>query len=123
MQTTMINKEIIAAKRKYRMDKILAIIGDDKSKFMETAIWLDSTAPATTNRKMLADVGFSLQTVTETNWRDWLNGLSEIGVKVIEYEELSDSEIVFNLNHILDEQLPECWGGEDMQEYISFGSD
>ena len=123
MQTTMINKELIEAKRKYRMDKIMSIIGDDTDKFLETSIWLDSTAPYTTNRKMLADVGFGLTEITETNWRDWIDGLAEIGVKVIEYEGLSDSDMVFNLKNVVDEPVPECWGGKDMQEYVSFKED
>lgn len=121
MQTTMINKELIERKRQNRLDKINHLIGDCKDKFIETSVWLDKNAKPTTNAKMLAEVGFGLTAVTETNWRDWVNGLGEIGVRIIDYRGLSDSEMVERLNQVISEQIPECWGGPDMQEYVSFG--
>ena len=121
MQTTMINKELIERKRQNRLDKINHLIGTSKEKFIEMSVWLDQNAKPTTNAKMLAEVGFGLTTVTETNWRDWVNGLGEIGVRVIDYKGLSDSEMSKRINVVISEQIPECWGGPDMQEYVSFG--
>lgn len=121
MQTTMINKELIERKRQNRLDKINHLIGNNKEKFIETSVWLDQNAKPTTNAKMLAEVGFGLTTVTETNWRDWVNGLGEIGVRVVDYKGLSNSEMAERLSKVISEQIPECWGGLDMQEYVSFG--
>lgn len=121
MQTTMVNKELIERKRQNRLDKINHIIGDCKEKFIETSVWLDQNAKPTTNAKMLAEVGFGLTTITETNWRDWVDGLGEIGVRIIDYKGLTDKQMAERLNQVISEQIPECWGGPDMQEYVSFG--
>lgn len=117
----MVNKELIERKRQNRLDKINQLIGNNKDKFIEMSVWLDRNAKATTNGKMLAEVGFGLTNVTETNWRDWLTALGEIGVKVIDYKGLSDAEMAKRLTQVISEQVPECWGGPDMQEYVSFG--
>jgi len=121
MQTTMVNKELVERKRQNRLDKINHLIGDNKDKFIETSVWLDQNGKLTTNAKMLAEVGFGLTTVSETNWRDWVDGLVEIGVRIIDYKGLSDSEMAERLNEVISEEIPECWGGPDMQEYVSFG--
>jgi hypothetical protein len=117
----MVNKELIERKRQNRLDKINHLIGDCKERFIEMSVWLDQNAKPTTNAKMLAEVGFGLTIITKTNWRDWVDGLGEIGVRVIDYKGLSDSEMVERLSKVISEQIPECWGGPDMQEYVSFG--
>lgn len=115
----MINKDLISLKRKQRFDKIMTLCAGDESKFTQYSIWLDSNAPFTTNRLMLAEVGFVLGEVTKTNWRDWIAALGEIGVKVIEYEHLDDSTMSDILDQMINEKIPECWGGEYVQEYVT----
>ena len=107
---------------KFRQNRILRINKRQKAKNLSqedrplAAMWVDKNSRRTTNREMLKKVGYTVTDITNDNFDDVVNALKCIGVTiVIKCHRLN---AVITLAKILDEFVPECWGGPDMQEFV-----
>lgn len=113
----MINTEYISKKIVERKNKIATYAEKNNMPDFVAAMYVDQNAPLTTNRKMFAQAGFNLDTVTTDNYQDVINAFDAINVTIV--TDGSDPERIARvLNTIIDEEVPECWGGPDMREYI-----
>ena len=113
----MINTDFISKKIAERKNRIDTYAEKNKMEHYVAAMYVDGNAPLTTNRKMFAQAGFNLESVTTDNYQDVLNAFDAINVTIV--TDGSDPErIAHVLNTIIDEEVPECWGGPDMREYI-----
>lgn len=115
----MINPILVEQKRKQRADKIETYAATKKLDRLQAAMFIDLNGPTTTNKKMLHQVGCMVEEVTEDNFQEIVFNLSLIGVSVI-FDETRDSpqHLCRSLNKIINEEITECWGGPDMQEYV-----
>lgn len=116
-----INYELIKDKMNQRKAKIEQFATAKNISPVEASIYIDWNAPSTTNRNMLAEVGFVVNDVTEDNFSDVIDALKAINVFVINYENKSTNVICNSLNAAINEDIPECWGGPDLQEFIDLG--
>jgi hypothetical protein len=112
------NIEFIQGKRNLRANKIAKYAETKKISKMEAAIFIDFNAPKTTNRKMLNQAGYSIKQVKATNCFKVIDALKMIGVNVIGYEELDKKTLGRILTKVINEEVNECWGGPDMQEFV-----
>lgn len=112
------NYNFIEQKRNERIEKIRKYCEEYDLDFgcIEACIAVDNAGPITTNRKMLEEAGFTLKEVTDSNWRDWAAALEDIGIRFVNLRE--DKNYAKVINEILNEQITECWGGPDMQEFV-----
>jgi len=113
-----INIEFIQGKRNLRANKIAKYAETKKISKMEAAIFIDFNAPKTTNRKMLNQAGYSIKQVTATNCFKVIDALKMIGVNVIGYEDMDKKTLGRVLTNVINEEVNECWGGPDMQEFV-----
>lgn len=116
MQNT-INTTKLASFRKLRLDKIDELTKTQKFSCELPAMFVDQNAPHTTNRIMLNKVDYVVNEITEDNFDDVINALAVIGV-VVSYTLTPRYEAIKILSDIIDESIPECWGGEDVKEYV-----
>lgn len=112
-----INFKTIMDKMKQRQDKIQTYVNANKVPAYVAAVYVDMNAPLTTNKKMLANVGFNVDTVTIDNYKDVIVALEMINVTVMD-NSLPEDQVVSSLNNVLNDEINECWGGNDMREYI-----
>lgn len=82
------------------------------------AMYIDERAPLTTNKAMLKEIGLSIDVVTEENVSQVLMGLEAINIKVIGTETVTKQKLAQIMNDVINDEVPECWGGPDMQEFI-----
>lgn len=112
-----VDLNIVKEKVKQRQNRIETYAVSNKVEKVVAAIYVDQNSPITTNRMMLAEVGYPVKQVHLDNYRDVIYALKDINVIVIS-DGLSEETIVSKLNDVIDEPVNECWGGPDMQEYI-----
>lgn len=114
-----ININKIEVFRNRRRDKIETYANSAKVSKWEAAIYIDQNAPMTTNQKMLAAVDYHVDTVTPENCYDVIEALSNIGVIVLHDQCNGDTKHIAKvLNSVITEEVTECWGGSDMQEFV-----
>jgi homoserine dehydrogenase len=118
----MVDENIIAEKVKHRKAKIETYAASAKVPSFIAALFVDDNAPITTNKKMLAEAGYEIDNVTEDNFRDVIYALERIGVIVLTNNN-TDNRIASVLNTIINEEVPECWGGPDLKEYIDISEE
>ena len=111
-----INTTKLASFRKLRLDKINEITKTNQFSAELPAMFVDQNAPHTTNRIMLNKVDYVVNEITEDNFDDVILALNAIGV-VVSYTTTRTKAITL-LSEIIDESIPECWGGEDVKEYV-----
>lgn len=115
--------EAIKAKRDLRMRKIADYADAKGIPEIQAAMFIDMNSPPTTNKKMLNSVGFYLAEVTEDNVYDVIEALQFIGVNVVNYSKYSNpGQLADLIEIVITEEIPECWGGDDMQEIIELTS-
>jgi hypothetical protein len=114
----MINETILQEKRNNRVRKINDYAAAKKIPTVQAAIFIDFNAPKTTNLKMLNEVGYNLTEVTEDNCMEVIAALDAIGIVVLGYEEINSDRLVTVMNTVINEEVNECWGGPDMQEFV-----
>lgn len=122
MVVTMVNTDIVKQKIKDRQNRIDTYAETNKVPKLSAAIFVDQNAPYTTNQNMLREVGFNVDQVTEDNYLEVLEALRAIGVIVCTNDN-KPSKIARVLNTIITEEIPECWGGPDVQEFIDISCD
>lgn len=110
--------EAVQAKRDLRKRKIAAYADEKRISTMEAAIFIDFNGPITTNKKMLNSVGFIFDEVNDDNVYDIIEALEVIGVIVVGHKSFSKSELARRMEDVINEEVNECWGGPDMQEYV-----
>lgn len=113
-----VDKNIVAEKVKQRQNRIDTYASTNKMPSCMAAIYIDGNAPLSTNKKMLAEAGYSITEVTLDNFRDVLHALQDINVTVIFDKKMEEELIVSKLNCVINEPVNECWGGPDMQEFV-----
>jgi len=123
MVVTMVNEEMIAQKRAQRLNKIEEIAKARNISSVEAAMFVDLNGSNTTNLKMLNEVGYDITVVTEDNYEDVIKALEKIGVCVINVPKLNTAKTVKILNTVINEEITECWGGPDMQEFVDLYGD
>ena len=87
------------------------------------AMYIDERAPLTTNKAMLKQIGLDIDVVTEENVSQVIVGLEAINIKLIGIESVNKPRLARVVNNIINEEVPECWGGPDMQEFIDITPD
>ena len=87
------------------------------------AMYIDERAPLTTNKAMLKQIGLDIDVVTEENVSQVIIGLEAINIKLIGIESVNKPRLARVVNNIINEEVPECWGGPDMQEFIDITPD
>jgi hypothetical protein len=118
-----VDPNIVNEKMKQRQDKINTLVTTGKVDRSYAAVYVDEHAPRTTNKKMLHDAGWTdLDAVTKDNFRDVIYALKQINVNVI-CDGCSPDRIVSALNNIINDEITECWGGPDMQEFVEITPD
>ena len=110
--------EAVQAKRDLRKRKIAAYADEKRISTMEAAIFIDMNSPITTNKKMLHSVGFLFNEVNDDNVHDIIEALEVIGVVVVGHKSFSKEELAKRITAVINEEINECWGGSDMQEYV-----
>jgi hypothetical protein len=110
--------KFVEGKRNLRVNKIAKYAETKKISKMEAAIFIDFNSPKTTNLKMLNQAGYSLKRVTAANCLKVIDVLKVIGVNVVGYENLDKKTLGRILNNVVNEEINECWGGPDMQEFV-----
>ena len=118
----MLNKNKIEEKRTQRKNKIATYAQANKVPEFAAAMYIDQNAPYTTNKSMLAEVGYNVNKITADNCYEVIDNLKEIGVIVI-HAGSSPERVARILDDIINEEIPECWGGPDMQEYVDITPD
>lgn len=118
-----IDLNFVNEKVKQRQAKIDTLVSTGKVERYSAAMYIDQHAPMTTNKEMLRAAGWiDLDTVTKDNYRDVIYALGQINVNVI-CDGCSESRIISALNNIITDELNECWGGPDMQEFVEITPD
>lgn len=113
----MININKLNDKRMQRINRINTYAEANKTVPMAAALFVDQNSPITTNKRMLAEVDYNFDVVDEGNYLAVLAALEAIGVTVIT-DHCPVAMIVKTLNTIINEEIHECWGGDDMREYV-----
>ncbi len=109
----------IKRKREERDSRIKTYANAKDVTYPVAAIWVDGNARITTNRKMLNEAGFQFEDITKDNYQEIISAMDQIGVTLMDYEHLPQEKLIDILGTIVDEEIPECWGGPDMREYVS----
>ena len=114
-----IDMTIVDRKRAERLNRINTLATSRNIPTITAAMYVDQNAPYTTNHLMLNEAGFKIGVVTLDNYLDVINALQCIGVTVL-YDKVENNpgHIVKVLNDVITEEVPECWGGPDMQEIV-----
>lgn len=115
----LVNIDFVNKKREERLQKIKTLRNSKTFDACTAALWVDQNAPVTSNKNMLKQAGYHVEDVTEDNLDEVIEALSEIGITLVDFDHLSRPVIAKTLTNILNEPIPECWGGLDVREYIS----
>lgn len=115
----LVNIDFVNKKREERLQKIKTLRNSKAFDACTAALWVDQNAPVTCNKNMLKQAGYHVEDVTENNLDEVIKALSEIGITLVDFDHLSRPVIAKTLTDILNEPIPECWGGLDVREYIS----
>jgi hypothetical protein len=114
----MIDLSIVDKKIAERKNKINTYAQSAKLPFYVAAMYIDERAPLTTNKKMLKEIGLDIDVVTESNVSQVLVGLEAINIKVIGIDTVSKQKLAQIMNDVINDEIPECWGGPDCQEFV-----
>lgn len=114
-----IDMNIVDRKRAERLNRIETLATSRNLPMVTAAMYVDQNAPYTTNKDMINEAGFQVDKVTLDNYLDVIDALNCIGVTVL-YDQVENNpgHIVKVLNDVITEEVPECWGGPDMQEIV-----
>jgi hypothetical protein len=115
----LVNIDFVNKKREERLQKIKTLRNSKAFDLCTAALWVDQNAPITCNKKMLNEAGYTIEDVTDNNLDEVISAMSEIGITFIDFDHLSRSALVKVVGDILNEPIPECWGGFDVREFIS----
>lgn len=115
----LVNIEFVERKREERLEKIKTLRNSKSFDACTAALWIDQNAPMTTNKAMLKQAGYTVDTVTVENLSEVMEAMSQIGITVVDFDHLTKQKIADTLDDVLNEPTPECWGGLDVREYIS----
>jgi hypothetical protein len=113
-----INLSVVDKKVAERKNRIETYAQAAKVPFFVAAMYIDERAPYTTNKAMLKEIGLSIDVVTEENVSQVLMGLEAINIKVVGTETVTKQKLAQIMNDVLNDEIPECWGGPDCQEYV-----
>jgi len=113
-----IDLSVVDRKVAERKNRIETYAQSAKVPSFVAAIYVDENAPRTTNKAMLKEIGLNIDIVTEDNVSQVLMGLEAINVKVVGTETVTKQKLAQIMNDVINDEVPECWGGPDMQEFI-----
>lgn len=113
----MINTEVIKKKIAERKNRIETYAQKNNMPGFVAAMYIDQNAPLTTNRKMFETAGYKVGKVTVKNYKEVIKAFDAINITIV-HDNVPPAKVAKTLNTILDEEVPECWGGEDMREFI-----
>jgi hypothetical protein len=113
-----IDMNIVNFKVQQRKNRISTYANANNVPDWKAAMFIDQNSKFTTNRTMLAEAGYPVSEVTKDNYIDVINALEAINVKILWANTYPVEHMVKNLNNIINEEINECWGGPDMQEFI-----
>ncbi len=113
-----IDLSVVDRKVAERKNRIETYAQSAKVPSFVAAMYIDERAPVTTNKAMLNEIGLKVDVVTESNVSQVLIGLEAINIKVIGTDTVSKQKLAQIMNDVINEEVPECWGGPDMQEFI-----
>jgi hypothetical protein len=115
-----IDLSVVDRKVAERKNRISTYAQSAKVPSYVAAMYIDEHAPLTTNKAMLKEIGLDINVVTEDNVSMVIVGLEAINIKLLGTESVNKPRVV---NDIINEEVPECWGGPDMQEFIDITPD
>jgi hypothetical protein len=113
-----IDMNIVKFKIAQRKNRIDTYAKSNNVPEWHAAMFIDQNSKFTTNKAMLAEAGYVISEVTKDNYLDVINALECINVKLIMDTEYPVAHVVKVLNNIINEEVNECWGGPDMQEFV-----
>lgn len=113
-----IDLSVVDRKIAERKNRINTYAQSAKVSSFVAAIYVDENAPLTTNKAMLKEIGLNIDVVTEDNVSQVLMGLEAINIKVVGTETVTKQKLAQIMNDVINDEVPECWGGPDMQEFI-----
>ena len=117
-----VDLNFIEAKRQQRTNKIKSLVAKRNCSYFEAEIFVDMNAPKTTNRKQLTQAGMvDIDEVTSDNFYDIIEAMSLMGIEVRKNKYASQEFIMKTLEIILDEEVPEFWGGPGVREIVEIG--
>ena len=118
-----VDLNFIEAKRQQRTNKIKSLVAKRNCSYFEAEIFVDMNAPKTTNRKQLTQAGMvDIDEVTSDNLYDIIEAMSLMGIEVRKSKDASREFIMKTLEIILDEEVPEFWGGPGVREIVEIGN-
>lgn len=118
-----VDLDFIEAKRQHRTNKIKSLVAKRNCSYFEAEIFVDMNAPKTTNRKQLMQAGMvDIDEVTSDNLYDIIEAMSLMGIEVRRNKNSSQEFIMKTLETILDEEVPEFWGGPGVREIVEIGN-
>ena len=118
-----IDLSIVDKKVAERKNRISTYAQSAKVPSYVAAMYIDENAPLTTNKAMLKEIGLKVDVVTEDNVSMVIVGLEAINIKLLGTESVNKPRLAKVVNDIINEEVPECWGGPDMQEFIDITPD
>jgi len=118
-----IDLSVVDRKVAERKNKINTYAQSAKVPSYVAAMYIDENAPLTTNKAMLNEIGLKVDVVTEDNVSMVIVGLEAINIKLLGTESVNKPRLAKVVNDIINEEVPECWGGPDMQEFIDITPD
>jgi len=118
-----IDLSVVDRKVAERKNKINTYAQSAKVPSYVAAMYIDENAPLTTNKAMLKEIGLKVDVVTEDNVSMVIVGLEAINIKLLGTESVNKPRLAKVVNDIINEEVPECWGGPDMQEFIDITPD
>ena len=117
-----VDLNFIEAKRQQRTNKIKSLVAKRNCSYFEAEIFVDMNAPKTTNRKQLTQAGMvDIDEVTPDNLYDIIEAMSLMGIEVRKSKNAPREFIMKTLEIILDEEVPEFWGGPGVKEIVEIG--
>ena len=118
-----VDLNFIEAKRQQRTNKIKSLVAKRNCSYFEAEIFVDMNAPKTTNRKQLTQAGMvDIDEVTSDNFYDIIEAMSLMGIEVRKSKNAPREFIMKTLEIILDEEVPEFWGGPGVREIVEIGN-
>jgi hypothetical protein len=108
----------IIEKQTQRQNRITSVMHTRDISQIEAAMWVDMNSPYTTNRKQLAQAGYDVEEVDEWNLEDILDSLQLMGIEFVIAPEVTRKNLIKQMNSLLDDEIPEFWGGEGVTEVV-----
>lgn len=108
----------IQAKQAERLNKIKTIANAKSQPEGWAEVYVDMNAPITTNKRQLKQAGWVDDEVDNYNFRDVMEALALLGIEIYQPHDYPESKLIAQLNNIINEEIPECWGGPNVREVI-----